>query len=230
MSAEFAGIDAFSRKVVEWQEWDVPESLLLAMARQTWDEVRHAQLSKGVLEAYGGEVGEYPDTLAGGQGGGGQAQSAQPANGAAQANGGRSQERAQAQQTAQAAMGEAFMRNPIASLSMTNVSLEGGALTLFKGTSELGHKVGDTLMEHCYDYNWADEVTHVSIGDYFVKKLTEGDPQKERFALMAHARHEMMRGNLNAEQAEELKAFFAEEMERAEEALVSDQPAAGGYR
>jgi hypothetical protein len=122
------------------------------------------------------------------------------------------------------------MRNPIASLSMTNVSLEGGALTLFKGTSELGHKIGDDLMELCYDYNWADEVTHVSIGDYFVKKLTEGDPQKERFALMAHARHEMMRGNLTAEQAEELKTFFAEEMERAEEALVTDQPAAGGYR
>jgi hypothetical protein len=231
MSAEFAGIDAFSRKVVEWQEWDVPESLLLAMARQTWDEVRHAQLSKGVLEAYGGVVGEYPDTLAGGQGGA-QAQGGQQANGAAarQANGEQAGTRAQAQATSQAALGEAFMRNPIASLSMTNVSLEGGALTLFKGTSELGHKIGDDLMELCYDYNWADEVTHVSIGDYFVKKLTEGDPQKERFALMAHARHEMMRGNLTAEQAEELKTFFAEEMERAEEALVTDQPAAGGYR
>ncbi|HXH22569.1 MAG TPA: hypothetical protein VNN10_11100 [Dehalococcoidia bacterium] len=228
MSAEFAGIDAFSRKVVEWQEWDVPESLILAMARQTWDEVRHAQLSKGVLESYGGVVGEYPDTLAGGQGGGGgQAQAAAPApaNGG-QANGGR----AQGQAVAQAALGEAFMRNPIASLSMTNVSLEGGALTLFKGTSELGRKIGDHLMEHCYDYNWADEVTHVAIGDYFVKKLTEGDPQKERFALMAHARHEMMRGNLTPAQAEELKAFFAEEMERAGEALVSEQPAAGGYR
>lgn len=201
MSAEFAGIDAFSRKVVEWQEWDVPESLILAMARQTWDEVRHAQLSKGLLESYGGRVGEYPDTLAGGQGGG---QGAQPR----QANAG------------QAAPGEALMRNPIASLSMTNVSLEGGALTLFRGTSELGHKVHDHLMEHCYDYNWADEVTHVAIGDYFVKQLTEGDPEKERFALMAHARHEMMRGNLSEAQAEELKAFFAEEMERAEEALV----------
>jgi hypothetical protein len=113
---------------------------------------------------------------------------------------------------------------------MTNVSLEGGALTLFQETSAVGEKIGDELMAHCYDYNWADEVTHVSIGDYFVKKLTEGDPQKERFALMAHARHEMMRGNLTAEQGEELKTFFAEEMERAEEALVTDQPAAGGYR
>src|SRR5581483_5570617 len=68
MSAEFAGIDAFGRKVVEWQEWPVPPALILAMARQTWDEVRHAQLAKGVLESYGGRVGEYPDTLAGGGG------------------------------------------------------------------------------------------------------------------------------------------------------------------
>jgi hypothetical protein len=240
MSAEFAGIDAFSRKVVEWQEWDVPESLILAMARQTWDEVRHAQLSKGVLESYGGVVGEYPDTLAGNSGG--QAQQPAPAQPpAANGNGGgRLRQLAgaqasgpQAQQSA-AALGEAFMRNPIASLSMTNVALEGGALTLFKGTSELGHKLGDDLMELCYDYNWADEVTHVSIGDFFVKMLTEGDPAKEKFALMAHARHEMMRaGILSSGQAEELKAFFDEEMDRAEEALAGSgesQAGGGGYR
>jgi hypothetical protein len=220
MSAEFAGIDAFSRKVVEWQEWDVPESLILAMARQTWDEVRHAQLSKGVLEAYGGVVGEYPDTLAGGSGPQTQARAA---NGSTPANAG--------QPPAGGAGAEAFMRNPIASLSMTNVALEGGALTLFRGTSELGRKLGDGLMERCYDYNWADEVTHVSIGDFFVKLLTEGDPAKEKFALMAHARHEMMRaGMLSEGQVQELKDFFAEEMERAEEALVGEgaaQPARG---
>jgi hypothetical protein len=231
MSAEFAGIDAFSRKVVEWENWDVPETLLLAMARQTWDEVRHAQLSKGVLESYGGVVGEYPDTLAGNAGPqaqGQQAQQAGPMRRMANGNGAAPASAQQAQ--AQAALGEAFMRNPIASLSMTNVSLEGAALTLFKGTSDLGHKIGDDLMELCYDYNWADEVTHVAIGDYFVKQLTEGDPAKEKFALMAHARHEMMRGNLSPAQAEELKAFFAEEMERADEALVSDSAPAGGYR
>src|SRR3954463_7655459 len=67
-SAEFAGIDAFSRKVVEWQEWPVPETLIMAMARQTWDEVRHAWLAKGLVESYGGKIGDYPDTLAGGGG------------------------------------------------------------------------------------------------------------------------------------------------------------------
>lgn len=65
-SAEFAGIDAFSRKVVEWQDWPVPNTLIMAIARQTWDEVRHAWLAKGLIESYGGEIGDYPDTLAGG--------------------------------------------------------------------------------------------------------------------------------------------------------------------
>lgn len=43
-SIEFAAIDSFSRKVCEWQDWDVPPSLIMALARQTWDEVRHAHL------------------------------------------------------------------------------------------------------------------------------------------------------------------------------------------
>jgi uncharacterized ferritin-like protein (DUF455 family) len=218
MSAEFAGIDAFSRKVAEWQEWDVPWTLMMAMARQTWDEVRHAQLSKGVLESYGGELGEYPDTLAGAAGPQGQNQ--QPAEPAAEA-----QTNGQKREPTGAGM-----RDPIVSLSTTNVSLEGGALTLFKGTSEMGRKIGDTLMEHCYDYNWADEVTHVAIGDYFVKLLCEGDPVKERRALAAHARHEAMRAGLTNEQTEELKAFFEEEMDRGMEALSGSgdaQPAPG---
>src|SRR5438045_2681866 len=31
-SAEFAGVDAFSRKVAEWQDWNVPNELIMAMA------------------------------------------------------------------------------------------------------------------------------------------------------------------------------------------------------
>ncbi len=199
MSAEFAGIDAFSRKVCEWQDWDVPMSLIMAIARQTWDEVRHAQLAKGVLESYGGKVGEYPDTLAGGQGAG-------------------------------RAAADAMLRDPITSLSITNVSLEGAALTLFQGVSQLGNRIGDDLLEHCYDYNWADEVTHVAIGDYFVKELCEDDPEKEKKALLAHARHEYMRGQLSNDQTEELKAFFAEEVERGMEALAGAAGADRGYR
>jgi len=199
-SAEFAGIDAFSRKVVEWQEWPVPNTLILAIARQTWDEVRHAALAVGLIESYGGEIGEYPDTLAGG---------APPPGVSPQ---GPLQERFGAQ-------AEALMREPVVSLSMTNVSLEGQALTLFQETSAVGEQIGDDLMAHCYDYNWADEVTHTAIGDYFVKLLTQDNPAEEAKALRVHAMAEMFRARLTGEQSEELKQFFSEEMTRATAAL-----------
>ncbi|MCH7719003.1 MAG: hypothetical protein IIB21_05990 [Chloroflexi bacterium] len=212
-SAEYAGIDSFSRKVCEWQDWDVPWSLVMAMARQTWDEVRHAQLATGVLESYGGKIGEYPDTLAG---------SPPPAlregvEQAAQAVGTGAQPGAGAQQRAGPPAG--LLNDPVTSLSMVNVSLEGGALTLFKETSKLGEKIGDELLERCFDYNWADEVTHTAIGDYFVKLLCEDNPEAERKALLAHAMFEYGRGRLDQDQSEELKEFFAEEMQRAQAAL-----------
>nr|MBF6600923.1 hypothetical protein [Dehalococcoidia bacterium] len=202
-SAEFAGIDAFSRKVVEWQEWDVPPTLIMAMARQTWDEVRHANLAKGLIESYGGTIGEYPDTLAGG---------APPS--AAAADGG-----VAAMQQGYASMPEQLMRDPVVSLSMTNVSLEGGALTLFQETSTVGEKIGDHLMAHCYDYNWADEVTHTAIGDFFVKELTEDNPEQEAKALRVHAMAEAFRARLSGQQSAELREFFADEMTRANAAL-----------
>jgi hypothetical protein len=199
-SAEFAGIDAFSRKVVEWQDWPVPTTLIMAMARQTWDEVRHAWLAKGLIESYGGEIGEYPDTLAGG---------APPPGVAPQGP----------LQQGFGAQAEQLLREPVVSLSMTNVSLEGGALTLFQETSAVAEKIGDNLMAHCYDYNWADEVTHTAIGDFFVKQLTENNPEEEKKALRVHALAESFRSRLSGQQSEELKEFFAEEMGRATSAL-----------
>jgi uncharacterized ferritin-like protein (DUF455 family) len=199
-SAEFAGIDAFSRKVVEWQAWPVPQTLIMAMARQTWDEVRHAALAIGLLESYGGQIGDYPDTLAGGA----PPPGVSPQGPLTEGFG---------------AAAEQLMRDPVVSLSMTNVSLEGGALTLFQETSAVGEKIGDSLMAHCYDYNWSDEVTHTAIGDYFVKLLTEDDPAGEAKALRVHAMAEAFRARLSGQQSDELKEFFAEEMSRATAAL-----------
>lgn len=193
-SAEFAGIDAFSRKVPQWQEWPVPWSLIMAMARQTWDEVRHAWFAKECLESYGGTLGEYPDTLAGG---------------GVQRN----------------AEGQPVQVDPVVSLSTTNVALEGAGLIQFRETHELGVRIGDRMMAHCYDYNWADEVTHTAIGDYFVKLLCQDNPEAERRALVAHAQFEAQRARLTGEQMEELKEFFAEEMERASSALGTAQEA-----
>jgi uncharacterized ferritin-like protein (DUF455 family) len=202
-SAEFAGIDAFSKKVVEWQEWPVPQTLIMAIARQTWDEVRHAQLAKGLIEEYGAKVGDYPDTLAGGAPPPGVVGSG-PQGPLGQAYG---------------EVAQQMFRDPVVSLSMTNVSLEGGALTLFQETSAVGEKIGDQLMAHCYDYNWADEVTHTAIGDYFVKELTEDNPDEEQKALRVHALAEMFRSRLSGQQSQELREFFADEMQRANAAL-----------
>ncbi len=212
ISAEFAGVDAFSRKVCEWQTWPVPWELIMAMARQTWDEVRHAQLGMGLLESYGGKVGEYPDTLAG-------SPPSEASQAAARAGG------ATGTQIAD------VMRDPLISLSVTNVALEGAALVLFQGTSELGKKIGDSLMEHCYDYNWADEVTHTTIGDYFVKALCQDNPAEEARALRAHAMFEAMRQRLTGEQSAEIKEFFNEETERGTAALGGQTAATPpGYR
>lgn len=200
VSAEYAGIDAFSRKVCEWQQWPVPWELIMAMARQTWDEVRHAQLGTELLKSYGGEIGEYPDTLAGAPPS--QATTAAQAAGAPNGNGPAN-----------------VMNDPIISLSVTNVALEGAALDLFKGTSDLGRKVNDDLMQLVYDYNWADEVTHTAIGDYFVKALCDGNPEEEARALRAHAMFEGMRERLSGQQSAEIREFFAEEIERGTAAL-----------
>jgi uncharacterized ferritin-like protein (DUF455 family) len=183
-SIEFAAIDSFSRKVCEWQDWDVPPSLIMALARQTWDEVRHAHLGKELVEHYGGRIGDYPDTLGGLD---------------------------QAQQQ--------FLRDPVVSLSATNVSLEGAGLNLFSGMKQLAAQVGDRLMEHCFDYNWADEVTHVLIGDYFVRQLCAGKPEEEEKALRAHALSEASRGNLTEEQRREIERLFGDEMQRGAAAL-----------
>jgi uncharacterized ferritin-like protein (DUF455 family) len=191
-SAEFAGVDAFSRKVVEWQDWNVPSELIMAMARQTWDEVRHAQLALGLLDSYGGTIDEYPDTLGGGGG--------------------------QMRNMLELMLGD-NPQDPLISLETTNVSLEGEALTLFQQTSELGRQIGDSLMQHVYDFNWADEVTHTAIGDYFVRELCEGKPDQERRALRAHAKFEQIRAQLSGEQKDEIRQFFAEETERATTAL-----------
>ena len=110
-----------------------------------------------------------------------------------------------------------------------NVSLEGGALALFRGTSELGGRIGDPLLERCFDYNWADEVTHTVIGDYFIKELAEEHPEAEKKALRVHGMSEFGRARLTGDQTEELKDFFAEEMQRAKAALggESDSKDAG---
>lgn len=206
VSAEYAGIDAFGRNVARWEDQEVPDGLIHAMVRQTWDEVRHARLGTELLESYGGTLGEYPDTLAG-------------ANAVQQ----ESEEARRAMRIRQL--------NPVMSLSSVNVGVEGAALRLFSGVSRLGERVGDDLMRHVYDYNWADEVVHVSIGDWFLKKIAESRPGAEQVALRAQGMTEIgrenVRRNISEHVREEVKEFMLGETDRASSVLVG--PLSDGY-
>jgi uncharacterized ferritin-like protein (DUF455 family) len=207
VSAEYAGIDAFGRNVARWEDQPVPDGLIHAMVRQTWDEVRHARLGTELLELeYGGTLGEYPDTLAG-----------------ATAQDQMDEEQRQAMRVRQL--------NPVISLSSTNVGIEGAALRLFSGVSRLGEQIGDEMMEHVYDYNWADEVVHVAIGDWFLKKIAEDRPESEQVAMRAQAMTEAMRDrvnrNVSAKVKEEVIDFMQAETERATSVLVG--PLSDGY-
>jgi uncharacterized ferritin-like protein (DUF455 family) len=206
VSAEYAGIDAFGRNVARWEDQPVPDGLIHAMVRQTWDEVRHARLGTELLEHYGGTLGDYPDTLAG-------------ANQAEQ----------ESEEEQRAARTRAL--NPVMVLSAVNVGIEGAALRLFSGVSRLGERVDDDLMRHVYDYNWADEVVHVSIGDWFLKRIAEEKPEAERAALLAQAATEAGRQNQRRAVSEFVKQevieFMQGETDRASSVLVG--PASDGY-
>ena len=121
--------------------------------------------------------------------------------------------------------------NPVMSLSSTNVGVEGAALRLFSGVSRLGDQIGDDMMELVYDYNWADEVVHVAIGDWFLKTIAEDKPQSEQVAMRAQAMTEAMRQrvtrNLSAQVKAEVLDFMQGETDRATSVLVG--PLSDGY-
>jgi uncharacterized ferritin-like protein (DUF455 family) len=80
--------------------------------------------------------------------------------------------------------------DPAILMARINVALEGFALTSFEETRELAEKIGETLVEHCHDYNMADEVTHVAIGDYWLDKLSENEPWRKNRAKAAQEEFE----------------------------------------
>jgi uncharacterized ferritin-like protein (DUF455 family) len=80
--------------------------------------------------------------------------------------------------------------DPAILIARINVALEGFALTTFEEIRELAEKMGETLLEHCHDYNMADEVTHVGIGDYWLEKLSEEQPWRANRAKAAQEEFE----------------------------------------
>jgi uncharacterized ferritin-like protein (DUF455 family) len=58
MNEEVNSIEISARNLVDFPDADW--ELRMAMARQCWDEARHVQMFRRVLEARGGTVGEFP--------------------------------------------------------------------------------------------------------------------------------------------------------------------------
>src|SRR5436309_13610496 len=80
--------------------------------------------------------------------------------------------------------------DPAILLARINVSLEGFALTTFEETRQLAEDTGEELVEHCHDYNMADEVTHVALGDYWLEKLSQEQPWRRERARAAQEEFE----------------------------------------
>ncbi len=66
-----------------------------------------------------------------------------------------------------------------------NSAGEGLAMNLFSALITMGQELGDADWETAFDYNHADEMMHVSVGDYWVPRLTEGEPERREAAMKA---------------------------------------------
>src|SRR6516165_3290020 len=59
-----------------------------------------------------------------------------------------------------------------------NRGLEGLACDVFEQLIRMAQKMGDPVIERAVDYVLADEITHVRMGSKWMRKLTEGDPER----------------------------------------------------
>jgi uncharacterized ferritin-like protein (DUF455 family) len=80
--------------------------------------------------------------------------------------------------------------DPAVLLARVNVALEGFALTTFEEIRALAEQTGEEMVAHCHDYNMADEVTHVALGDYWLEKLSAENPWRKERAKAAQQEFE----------------------------------------
>src|ERR1700683_1707753 len=68
--------------------------------------------------------------------------------------------------------------DPACRVAGINRGLEGLACDVFEQLIRLAQKMGDPVIERSVDYVLADEITHVRMGSKWMRKLTEGDPER----------------------------------------------------
>jgi uncharacterized ferritin-like protein (DUF455 family) len=72
--------------------------------------------------------------------------------------------------------------DPAARVAGINRGLEGLACDVFDQLIKIAQRNGDEVIERAVDYVLADEITHVRMGSQWMRKLTEGDPERLRRA------------------------------------------------
>jgi len=142
-AGEFQAMEAAGRTLFDFP--DAPWEFQLDMARQVWDESRHAEIYMKLLEYVGSYLGEFPES--------------EVLWSCTQAD------------------------DPACRVAGINRGLEGLACDVFEQIIRLAQKMGDAVIERAVDYVLADEITHVRMGSKWMRKLTEGDP--ERYAKAA---------------------------------------------
>jgi uncharacterized ferritin-like protein (DUF455 family) len=73
--------------------------------------------------------------------------------------------------------------DPACRVAGINRGLEGLACDVFEQIIRLAQRMGDEVIERAVDYVLADEITHVRMGSKWMRKLTEGDPERLKRAL-----------------------------------------------
>src|SRR6202166_4394982 len=73
--------------------------------------------------------------------------------------------------------------DPAARVAGINRGLEGLACDVFDQLIRIAQHNGDEVIERAVDYVLADEITHVRMGSQWMRKLTEGDPERLKRAL-----------------------------------------------
>jgi uncharacterized ferritin-like protein (DUF455 family) len=75
--------------------------------------------------------------------------------------------------------------DPAVLLAVIHLALEGFALSFFDETRAVARETGQDLLDRCHDYNAADEITHVALGDYWQRELVDRTPSIQEAAWIA---------------------------------------------
>ncbi|MGO9604499.1 MAG: DUF455 family protein [Candidatus Binataceae bacterium] len=137
-AGEFQAMEAAGRTLFDFP--DAPWEFQLDMARQVWDESRHAEIYSKLLDYVGSYLGEFPES--------------------------------------EVLWSCTQVDDPACRVAGINRGLEGLACDVFEQLIRMAQKMGDPVIERAVDYVLADEITHVRMGSKWMRKLTEGDPER----------------------------------------------------